>query len=497
MSPAPILGCVTLYFAALLTIAWRTGRKADSGGYFLGNRNSPWPVVAFGMIGDSLSGVSFISVPGKVSVQQFAYLQIVMGYVVGYLAIVHVLLPMYYRLQLTSIYGYLGTRFDRVTQRTGSGFFLLSRLFGSAARLYLAVMIFQTFVFDHIRLPGAARDGVPFWLTASLVIGLILIYTLKGGIKTLIWTDTFQSAFLVLGVVVTIGLIARALSLGPIDLVEAIWKSPLSRVFVWDWRAPGYFWKQFLSGAGFAVVMTGLDQNSMQKNLSCRSLKEAQINLYAFSLVMFGVNLAILALGALLSFYAKARGIDIPSRTDQLFPLLALQYLGPVAGMVFVIGLTAATFNSADSVLTTLTTSFCVDFLHFGSRTDLDEERATRLRKKIHLGFAAVLLGVILALPLAPPGFAVIDLVLKVAGYTYGPLLGLFGLGLFTKIRAGGWAVPVVAISSACLCGALEKLAAKWLGGYEIGFETLLLNAALTAAGVWAFARGPRNTDGI
>ena len=477
MSPTLILAFVALYFVALLTIAWITGRKADNAGYFLGNRNSPWPVVAFGLIGDSLSGVSFISVPGKVATQQFGYFQVVLGYVLGYIIIIHVLLPLYYRMQLTSIYGYLGTRFDPVTQRTGSALFLLSRLFGSAARLYLAVTVFQSFVFDRLRLPGADHDGVPFWLTATAVIGLILVYTLKGGIKTLVWTDTFQSAFLVLGVVLTVFFITRALGWGPVQLIREIWHSPLSKVVVTDWRTSGFFWKQFLSGAGFALVMTGLDQNSMQKNL------------YAFSGVMLLVNLSILVLGALLTIYAQTKGIGLPERTDQLFPLLALQHLELAAGVAFVIGLTAATFNSADSVLTTLTTSFCVDFLRFGKGGDSDEAAALVLRRRVHLIFAVALLGVMLLLPMVPSRYAVIDIVLKVAGYTYGPLLGLFALGLFTKVRTGGWVVPVVAIWSSILCAILEAGARSWLHGYEIGFETLLLNALFTAGGLAMFGQ--------
>jgi Na+/proline symporter len=489
MSPTLILGFVAVYFTALLGIAWLTGRNADNQGYFLGNRRSPWPVVAFGLIGDSLSGVSFISVPGKVSTQQFAYFQVVLGYVVGYIVIIHALLPLYYRLRLTSIYGYLGTRFDQVTQKTGSALFLLSRLFGSAARLYLAVTVFQTFVFDRIQLPGFAHPGVPFWLTATAVIALILIYTLRGGIKTLVWTDTFQSAFLVLGVVLTVVFIAKAMGWGPAQLAQEVWNSPLSKVLVWDWRSPSFFWKQFLSGAGFAIVMTGLDQNSMQKNLSCRSLRDAQKNLYAFSGVMMAVNLSILVLGALLTLYSQAQAIALPARTDQLFPLLALQHLQLAAGITFVVGLTAATFNSADSVLTTLTTSFCVDFLRFGASDGRNEEAAGRIRRRVHLAFAAALLGVMLLLPLVPVQYAVIDLVLKVAGYTYGPLLGLFALGVFTRIPAGGWTVPVIAIASSTLCAVLERSAKTWLHGYEVGFETLLLNAVFTAVGVAILAR--------
>ncbi len=483
MSPFLILGCVALYFALLLGIAWVTGRRADPAGYFLGNRDSPWYVVAFGLIGDSLSGVTYISVPGQVGTAKFSYLQVVLGYVLGYVVIAEVLLPLYYRLGVTSIYSYLGQRFGVSAQRTGSAFFLLSRLLGAAARLYLAANVFQTFVFDRL--------GIPFALTVAVIIGLILVYTLKGGIKTLVWTDSFQSAFLVLGVLLSIAAIGSGMDGGIGGLWEAVETSPLNQTFFFaDWRAPEYFWKQFLSGAAIAVAMTGLDQNAMQKNLSCRSLRDGKKNLYAFTIVMVLVNAAFLALGALLFRYAAAKGIAVPAQTDQLFPLLALQHLGPFAALVFVIGLTAATFNSADSVLTTLTTSFCIDFLGFGTRTDLDEATQTRRRRLIHLGFAVLLLGAILAFKARNNG-AVIKLVLDLAGYTYGPLLGLFALGLATKVRAGGPVLPWICVLSPLLCWMLSRNSAEWLGGYRFGFELLLLNGLLTAIGVATLARRP------
>jgi Na+/proline symporter len=481
VSPFLILGCVALYFALLLGIAWVTSRQADTAGYFLGNKNSPWFVVAFGLIGDSLSGVTYISVPGQVGVAKFSYLQVVLGYVLGYVVIAEVLLPLYYRLNLTSIYSYLGQRFGSSAQRTGSAFFLLSRLLGAAARLYLAANVFQTFVFDPLH--------VPFAVSVAVIIALILVYTLRGGIKTLVWTDSFQSAFLVLGVLLSIGAIGAELGVGPGGLWAAVKSSPLNQTFFFaDWRAPEYFWKQFFSGAAIAVVMTGLDQNAMQKNLSCRSLRDAKKNLYAFTLVMVLVNAAFLALGALLFHFASVKGIAVPTQTDQLFPLLALQHLGGFAALVFVIGLTAATFNSADSVLTTLTTSFCIDFLRFGERTDLDEATQTHRRRLIHFGFAVLLLAAILGFRARQNG-TVIKLVLDLAGYTYGPLLGLFALGLFTKVRAGGPLVPVVCVVSPLLCWVLSQNSTAWFGGYRFGFELLLLNGLFTALGIAVVAR--------
>ncbi len=483
VSPVFILGAVALYFALLLGIAGWTSRRADTAGYFLGNRNSPWLVVAFGLIGDSLSGVTYISVPGQVGTAQCSYLQVVLGYVAGYVIIAEILLPLYYRLQLTSIYSYLGQRFGRGAQRTGSAFFLLSRLLGAGARLYLAANVFQAFVFDDLH--------VPFALTVSVIIGLILVYTLRGGIKTLVWTDTFQSAFLVLGVVLSIALIAREMALGPSGLWHAVWESPLSRVFFFDdWRSPAYFWKQFLSGAAIAVVMTGLDQNAMQKNLSCRSLGDARKNIYAFTGVMVVVNAAFLALGVLLFRFATAQGLPVPAQTDHLFPTLALHHLGPLAALVFIIGLTAATFNSADSVLTTLTTSFCIDFLAFGSASDRSPGSETRIRRAVHLVFAVLLLGVILAFKRFNNG-AVITLVLDLAGYTYGPLLGLFVVGLFTRLHPRGNAVPVVCILSPLICWQLSAHSAEWFHGYRFGFELLIFNGALTAAGLALLAAFP------
>lgn len=481
MSPVLILAVAAGYFGMLLGIAWLTGRRADAGGYFLGNRRSPWLVVALGLIGDSLSGVSYVSVPGKVATDRFSYLQVVLGYVLGYAVIAYVLLPVYYQWGLTSIYQYLGGRFDGWAQRTGAGCFLVSRLLGAAARLLLAVNVFQTFVF------GAW--GVPFGVTSAVVVGLMLVYTLRGGIQTLVWTDIFQSGFLVLGVVLSYGLLVRALGWGVADVARLLADSPLTRVVVWDWRAADYFWKQFLSGAAVAVVMTGLDQNNMQKTLSCRSLPEAQRNLMVFTPVMVAVNGVILALGALLYEFARVRGLALPGRTDQLFPLIALQHLGTVAAVVFVLGLTAATFNSADSVLTTLTTSFCLDFLGWERRAGEPDGRQGVLRRRVHLGFAGVLLLVLWGLKPLADRLPVIDLVLKLAGYTYGPLLALFGLGLFTRIRVGGPAVPWICLGGAAVSGWLDFHSGQWLGGYRLGFELLLLNGALTAAGLALGAR--------
>lgn len=483
MSPALILSCIGAYFVILLGIAWVTGRNAGRSAYYLGNKASPWYVVAFGLIGDSLSGVTFISVPGSVGTQKFSYLQVVLGYMVGYVVIGAVLLPLYYRLNLTSIYGYLRGRFGAISQRTGAAFFLLSRLLGAAARLFLAATVVQTFVFD--------AWGVPFWMSVTGIIALILLYTYRGGIKTLVWTDTFQSTFLLLGVILSIAIMMNRMGLDLGGVVETLRRSPHTETFFFsDWRSPDYFWKQFLSGIFIAVVMTGLDQNSMQKNLSCPNLRDAQKNLYWFGVIVVVVNALFLGLGVLLYAYSDSQGLPVPKQTDQLFPGLALQKLGPWAAIVFVIGLTAATFSSADSVLTTLTTSFCIDILGWNAAEGSERKDETRWRHLIHVGFAILLLLVIL-------GFrwwnnqAVISIVLKLATYTYGPLLGLFAFGLLSRRRVVDHWVPAICIAAPLVCLLLERRSENWLGGYRFGFELLMVNGLLTALMLIPISRRP------
>lgn len=477
LPPTLIVACIGAYFLVLLAIAWVTARHAGNAAYFLGNRASPWYVVAFGLLGDSLSGVTFISVPGRVGETAFSYLQVVLGYALGYVVIAHVLLPVYYRLQLTSIYTFLEHRLGTTAQRTGSAFFLLSRLLGAAARLYLAAGVAQRFVFGPW--------GIPFWLTVTGIIGLILVYTYRGGIKTLVWTDTFQSAFLLLGLVGSVWAIARELGLGPFDLVEMVRESPHSRVFFWEWGPATNFWKEFIGGAFIAVCMTGLDQNMMQKNLSCRSLREAQRNLHWFAVIVVLVTVLFLTLGALLYQFVEVRGLAVPDRTDLLFPTLAIEHLGGLAAIVFLLGLTAATFSSADSVLTTLTTSFCIDVLGMERRPNLSEATRTRWRHRYHAIFAILLWLAILVFE-ARASTAVIALVLKLAGYTYGPLLGLFAFALLTRHQVRAAWIPVVALAAPTLCAILDAGLPVWTG-YRLGNELLLLNGTLTFLGLrWA-----------
>jgi len=480
MSPVLILACISGYFAFLLLIAWYTSRHATNESYFLGNRASPWYVVAFGLIGDSLSGVTFISVPGQVGTAGFSYLQVVFGYVIGYVVIAAVLLPLYYRLRLTSIYSYLRERFGPNSQKTGAFFFLLSRTIGAAARLYLTASVIQLFIFQQWR--------VPFVATVATIIGLILIYTYKGGIKTLVWTDTFQSTFLLAGVIFSIVAVSRQLNWGLTDMVSAISQSSYSQIFVTEWKAKAFFWKSFFGGAAVAIAMTGLDQNMMQKNLSCRSLGEAQKNIYSFSIIVVVVNVFFVSLGALLYAFAAAKGISVPPETDKLFPMLALQYLGTFAAIAFVVGLTAATFSSADSVLTTLTTSFCIDILGSEEPGRFNERQKTWWRHVAHIGFAVLLLGVILVF-WAVNKTSVIEMVLDIANFTYGPLLGLFAFGLLSRKPIKDKWAPLVCIVAPILCYILRANSVAWLNGYRFGQELLIVNGLLTALGLWALRR--------
>ncbi|MCC6768846.1 MAG: sodium:solute symporter [Bacteroidia bacterium] len=471
------------YFLVLMGISWFKGRNADQAGYFIGNKSSAWYMVAFGMIGDSLSGVTFVSVPGQVGVQHFNYMQIVLGYVAGYVVIERILLPLYYRMNLTSIYAYLGERMGEVSRQTGSFYFLLSRTIGAAFRLFISAGVLQIFLFDNL--------GVPFWLSVSLIIILILAYTLRGGIKTLVWTDTFQSLFLLAGVVLTAAAIISELNWSFGQAVNQIYSSEYSTLFNWDVQSKYFFGKQFISGMFIAIAMTGLDQNMMQKNLSCRSLEEAQKNIRWFSLIVVLVNLVFVALGALMYLYASQQGIQPPSRTDDFLPLLTLEHLGNFAAVVFLLGIIAATFSSADSVLTTLTTSLYYDIFGLDRNQSLSEVRKRRYRNLIHAGFAVLLLGVILLFK-AINNEAVINGIFTAAGYTYGPLLGLFAFGIFTKRQVRDKLTPLICVLAPLLCRLLSKYSSLLFGGYQMGFELLVINGLLTFAGLLLFSQAKR-----
>ena len=452
-----------MYFLLLILISYFTGKSDSNDAFFLGNKQSPWYIVSFGMIGATLSGVTFISVPGWVADSQFSYMQMILGMTAGYIVIANVLMPIYYRMNLTSIYAYLGDRFGESTHQTGAFFFLLSRTIGASFRLYLVANVMQIAIFD--------AWNVPFWLTVSLTIILIWIYTFRSGIKTIIWTDTLQTLFMLLAVGVSIWLISDKMGLGLVELSHTIRESQYSQVFFWEGKQ--HFLKQFLSGAFLAIVMTGLDQDMMQKNLSCRSLSDAKKNMYSFSLVLIVVNIFFLALGAMLYLYAEQIGMDI-TKGDDLFPLVALKAdLGLGVGIFFILGLIAAAYSSADSALTSLTTSFCVDFLNIEQKA---ERQQVQTRKWVHVGFSVVLVLAILIFK-AINDDSVISALFKVAGYTYGPLLGLFAFGIFTKRNIIDTAVPIVAVLSPVIAYVLQLY-------IPFGFELLMINGVITFLGL-------------
>lgn len=476
MSPAITISVIVGYFLLLILISFFTTRNADSRTFFTANRQSPWYLVAFGMIGASLSGVTFISIPGWVADTQFTYMAVVFGYLVGYFIIATVLLPLYYRMRLVSIYSYLEQRFGFWSYKSGAFYFLLSRIVGAAFRLFLVAGVLQLALFD--------AWGVPFWITVLVTIALIWLYTFRGGIKTIVFTDTLQTLFMLTAVGVVIHLIVTELNLTIGDAAQMVADSEYSKIFIWDWQPATNFFKQFVAGTFIAIVMTGLDQDMMQKNLTCRSLGDAQKNMYWFSSTLVFVNLFFLALGALLYLYADAQNIPIPERTDDLFPLLALRHFNIIAGVAFLLGIIAAAYSSADSALTALTTSFCVDFLSFKEVTDAAEERRQKkIRLKVHLTFSFILFGVIIIFN-AINNDAVIKELFTAAGFTYGPLLGLFAFGLFTKWNVKDRLVPVVCFLAPVISFFLNYYSVELFNGYKFGFEILLVNGALTFIGL-------------
>lgn len=479
MPPILILTVFLLYTCMLFVITWITSRKANNESFYIGNKVSPWFVVAYGMIGASLSGVTFMSVPGWVQDTQFSYMVVVMGYLAGYTVIALVLLPLYYRLRLTSIYTYLDQRFGFWSYKTGAAFFILSRTLGASLRMFLVIYVLQIFVFD--------AWNIPFWINVMIFILLILIYTFKGGIKTIIWTDTLQTTFMLLAVILSVVYISKDLNVSISDLVKTVKDNPFSKMFVMEWQDERFFLKQFFSGMFITIVMTGLDQEMMQKNLSCRNIREAQKNMFTFSGIIFFVNFLFLFLGAILLIYAGERGINV-NASDDLFPTVALRYLGPVAGVVFLIGLISAAFPSADGALTSLTTSVSIDFLRLDKRNDLSEKQKTRIRYAVHFSIAILFFISVMAFSKLNDE-AVIDKLFTIAGYTYGPLLGLYAFGMFTKRDVLDKITPVIAILSPVICYFLSKYSEVLFNGYRFGFELLLLNGLLTFLGLLMFSR--------
>ncbi len=469
MSATLIISIIIAYFLLLLAISWFSGRGAGNDAFFLGDRKSPWYVVAFGMIGATLSGVTFISVPGWVADSQFSYMQMVLGYLLGYAVIANLLMPLYYRLQLTSIYTYLEERFGRMSYKTGASFFLLSRIIGASFRLFLVAGVLQLTVFD--------AWNVPFYVTVIVTIALIWLYTHRGGIKTIIWTDTLQTFSMLTAVVVSIILIIRSMDLSLGEMISQVMEGESARIWVFDgWQKENHFFKHFLAGAFITIVMTGLDQDMMQKNLSCKNIKEAKKNMYLMSLSLIPVNLIFLFLGAVLIQFAQFRGIAIPESTDNFFPMIATGgYLPQVVGIFFIIGLVAAAYSSADSALTALTTSFTVDILE---AQKWEEEKLTKTRRWVHLGISVVL-GLVIMLFRAINDESVISAIFTVAGYTYGPLLGLYAFGLFTRFQVRDRLVPFLAILSPVCSFLLSKFSEVLFNGYQFGFELLIVNGAI------------------
>ncbi|KEO72803.1 sodium:solute symporter [Anditalea andensis] len=474
-----VLIIITSYFLLLFLISYLTSRNVSADTFFTGDRQSPWFLVAFGMIGASLSGVTFISVPGEVGNTYFHYFQVVMGYTLGYTVIALVLLPLYYKLNLVSIYAYLEARFGFWSYKSGAFFFILSRTLGSSIRVFLVAGVLQLILFDHW--------GVPFWVSVLITVSLIWLYTHKGGIKTVVWTDTLQTFFMLSAIGVSIYLIAKDLNIiGVGDLVNAVREDHRSEIFNWDWQSGTNFYKQFLSGAFITIVMTGLDQDMMQKNLTCKNLGEAQKNMFWFTIILVFVNLMILVLGVLLYLYSEAHGIEMPLRSDDLYPFLATQHFTAFVGIVFVLGITAAAYSSADSTLTALTTSFCYDFLEIEKR--YVKEKQSAVRKRVHLFFTAVMFLVILMFRWINDQ-SVINAVFIIAGYTYGPLLGLYSFGLFTKWNVKDKWVPFIAVAAPIAAFIISQNSESWFNGYKFGFEILILNGMIMFAGLLAIRR--------
>lgn len=479
MSPESILISFLVYTLLLFVVSWITSRKSGNDAFFIGNRKSPWYVVAYGMIGASLSGVTYISIPGDVLNTNFSYMVIVLGYLFGYFVIANVLLPLYYKLQLTSIYTYLDGRFGKASYKTGATYFLISRIIGASFRMYLVVNVLQMFVFD--------KWGIPFWFTVLLFISLIMLYTFRGGIKTIVWTDMLQTTFMLLAVVVSLFLMADGMGISFGNLLEKVYDSDYSQLTFMNWEHKHFYLKDFLAGAFIAIVMTGLDQDMMQKNLSCRNLRDAKKNIYWLSISLVPVNFIFLTLGAALFIFMAYLGVAAPEMTDDAFPTVALNYLKTPAGLVFIIGLIAAAYSSADSALTALTTSFSIDILNI-EKWNRSEREKVKIRYIIHFGIAFVLLMVIIVFR-SINDQSVISKLFTIAGYTYGPLLGLYAFGMFTKYKVKDQLVPIVAIISPLICYFVSIYDKFLFSGYNFGFELLILNGLITFTGLLIIRR--------
>jgi Na+/proline symporter len=469
---------MVLYFAILVWIARMTSKDQSNESFFIGKRNSHWYVVAFGMIGTSLSGVTFISVPGTVGSQGFYYFQVVMGYFLGYLVVAFVLLPIYYSLKLTSIYNYLETRLGNIAYKTGSSFFILSRTIWATARLYLVINVLQLFLLDEL--------GVSFHMTAIFILGMILVYTLQGGVKTIVWTDTLQTFFMLSGLIICIIMILQHLNISFGESLVLMDQKNYLRVFNTDLFSGSHFLKHIIGGALITISMTGMDQEMMQKNISVKTLKDSQKNMIVFSIILIVVNALFLLLGGLLYLFASQNNIQVVG--DDLFPAISMNYMPQLFSLVFIIALISALFPSADGAITALTSSFCIDILGFNKNHKLSEEQKIKLRKKVHYLFALVFLILIFIFKVID-NKSIIDLILKLAGYTYGPLLGLFSFAILTKrILPDTHKITTVCIMVPFLVFILDWQAANWFQGFSFGFLNLGINGLLTFAGLYVIS---------
>jgi SSS family transporter len=478
MSPVLLFSFVIIYFLVLLVVAWFTGRGSNNESFFIGNRNSNWMLVAFGMIGTSLSGVTFVSVPGAVAKESFAYLQITLGYLIGYFAIAFVLLPLYYKLNLTSIYNYLSTRLGFKSYKTGASFFILSRTLGATARLYLVVRILQDAILESFH--------VPFWATTLIILVMILLYTYEGGVKTIVWTDTLQTTCMLLGLVICVVYILSQLDMSLGQSLQAMGEKGYSKIFFTDPSSKLFFVKQILAGAFVTLTMTGMDQEMMQKNISVKTLKDSQKNVVTLGFIMLVVIGLFLLLGGLLYLFADAQGITATG--DKLFPNIALNHMPQMVSVIFIIALISALFPSADGAITALTSSFCIDILGMQRRDDWHDAEKKKIRQRVHLTFALIFLLFVMVYKWIDSS-SMIGVILKVAAYTYGPLLGLFTFGILTKRTVNDNLVPYICIASPLLCLLLDKYQKAIFGSFEIGLELLIINGLITFLGLFLVSK--------
>jgi Na+/proline symporter len=487
MSPTLLFTVVLIYFIGLLTVAWFTSRNSNNDSFFIGNRSSNWMLVALGMVGTSMTGVTFLSVPGTVGANHFGYFQIVIGYWLGYFVVAFVLLPLYYRLHLTSIYDYLNQRFGMVAYKTGSLFFIISRTLGATARLYLVINVLQIFILDNM--------GVPFWLTTMLVLLMILLYTYEGGVKTIVFTDMLQTVFMLIALVVCIIYVMKHLDISFVQTIDQLNLKGYTKIFNGDINSGTFWLKQIVGGAFITIAMTGLDQEMMQKNISVKRLKDSKKNIFTFSTIMVIVNLLFLFLGGLLYLLASSNNLNV--KGDDLFPEIALFYLPAWVSIIFVIGIISTIFPSADGAITALTSSFCLDMLGLKRRANMTEQKMKKIRIIVHLSFTAIFLLCILVFKLID-NKSIIDVLLRIAGYTYGPLLGLFSFGILTKRHLPkGYSTLVVCLLAPVICYGIHLYGAQFLGGFQIGIEMLVLNGLITFLGLYLISFPVKSKPGV